>query len=116
MAEKDKSPEDDALNALRRQVDAARGQNVKPSPDEPPSSAANLAMRMGGEFVAAILVGAAIGIGIDYLAHISPWGVTGGVAVGFVAGVVNVVRAAGAYARANPVDPNAPSVPDDDED
>ena len=36
--------------------------------------------------------------------------------LGFAAGVANVVRVAQAYAKANPVDPNAPSIPDDEED
>jgi ATP synthase protein I len=110
-------PEDDALNALRRQVDAARGprQNVGSSSKEPPSSAATLAMRMGGEFVAAIVVGSAIGFAIDHFAPTAPWGLTIGVIFGFVAGVTNVVRAAQAYSRENPVDPNAPSIPDDDD-
>ena len=118
MAEDKKPPEDDALNALRRQVDAARGpgQNVSSSQNEPPSSAASLAMRMGGEFVAAIIVGSAIGFAIDHFAPTAPWGLTIGVILGFVTGVTNVVRAAQAYSRENPVDPNAPSIPDDDED
>jgi ATP synthase protein I len=115
MAEPDKPPEDDALKSLRRRVDAARAQGVSPSPEEPPN-AASLALRMGGEFGAAVLVGAAIGFGIDHLAPTSPFGLVCGLVLGFAAGVTNVVRAAQAYSRQNPVDPQAASIPDDEED
>ena len=115
MAESNKPPEDDALNSLRRRVDAARAQDVAASPDEPPN-AASLALRMGGEFGAAVLVGAAIGFGIDHFAGTSPFGLGGGLILGFAAGVTNVVRAAQSYSREHPVDPRAPSIPDDEED
>ncbi len=75
----------------------------------------SVAARFGGEFGAAILVGFLLGFGADYFLHTSPWGVVIGVGLGFVTGVVNVVRAAQAYSKAHPVDPNAPSVPDDEE-
>ena len=38
-----------------------------------------------------------------------------GLVLGFAAGVVNIVRVASAYNRANPPDPNAPRIPDDDD-
>lgn len=72
-------------------------------------------MRFGGEFGAAILVGALLGYGADYFLHSSPVGLFIGLGLGFATGVVNVVRTAAAYNRANPPDPNAPSIPDDDD-
>ena len=84
-------------------------------PSSPPSNASSLALRFGGEFGAAILVGALLGYGADYFLHTQPWGLVIGLALGFVTGVVNVVRLAGAYSRANPTDPNAPSIPDDED-
>ena len=72
-------------------------------------------MRFGGEFGAAILVGALLGIGVDTFFHVSPWGVLTGTMLGFVTGVVNVVRVAQSYNRANPSDPNARPIPDDDD-
>jgi len=78
-------------------------------------SAASLALRFGGEFGAAILVGSLLGYGIDYFLHTSPWGLVIGLAVGFAAGVVNVVRVAQSFSRSHPVDANAPSVLDDQE-
>jgi ATP synthase protein I len=109
----DKNPPEDALSNLRRRVDVARGENASSS--APPASAASLALRFGGEFGAAILVGALLGYGVDYFIHTSPWGLVIGLGFGFVAGVWNVVRTAQAYSRANPVDPNAPSIPDDED-
>jgi ATP synthase protein I len=73
-------------------------------------------MRFGGEFGAAIIVGALLGYGADYFLHTAPWGLVTGLGLGFVAGVVNIVRVAQSYNRANPPNPNAPSIPDDEED
>lgn len=53
------------------------------------------AFRLASEFVAGILVGVGIGWGLDRLAGTSPWGLIGFLLLGFVAGVVNVVRSAG---------------------
>jgi ATP synthase protein I len=74
-----------------------------------------LALRFGGEFGAAIIVGALLGFGADYFLPTDPWGLVIGLVLGFVAGIVNVVRTASAYNRANPPDPNAPRIPDDDD-
>jgi len=109
----DKKPPEDALSDLRRRVDAARGQGASTS--SPPDSPASLALRFGGEFGAAIIVGALLGYGADYFLHSSPWGLVIGFGLGFVAGVVNVVRVAQSFNNANPPDPNAPSIPDDDD-
>lgn len=109
----DKTPPEDALENLRRRVDAARAESDQPSP--PPQSPASLAFRFGGEFGAAIIVSALLGYGADHFLHTAPWGLIIGLGLGFAAGVVNVVRVAQTYSRANPVDPNTPSVPDDDQ-
>lgn len=110
----DEKPPEDALSDLRRRVDAVRGTGDQNSP--PPQSPAALALRYGGEFGAAIIVGGLLGYGADYFLGSQPIGLLIGVGLGFAAGVVNVVRVAQAYSRANPVDPNTPSVPDDEED
>lgn len=109
----DKKPPEDALSDLRRRVDAARGEGGTTS--YRPTSPAGLAMRFGGEFGAAIIVGALLGYGADYFLHSSPWGLVIGFGLGFVAGIVNVVRVAQSFNKANPPDPNAPSIPDDDD-
>jgi ATP synthase protein I len=107
-------PEDDALASLRKRVDEAQ-RRAAPSSNQPPENAASLAFKFGGEFGAAVLVGAAIGFGIDYWVHTSPWGLMIGVGIGFCAGVLNVVRTAQAYQNQNPVNPNSPVIPDDDD-
>ena len=108
-----RNPPEDRLDDLRRRVAKARGE--RSSTSQPPDNAASLAVRFGGEFGAAVLVGALLGYGADYLLHTSPWGLLIGLVLGFVTGVVNVVRVASAYNRANPPDPNAPRIPDDDD-
>jgi len=109
----DKKPPEDALSDLRRRVDAARGDGA--SRNALAQSPASLAFRFGGEFGAAIIVGALLGYGADYFLHSSPWGLVIGFGLGFAAGIVNVVRVAQSFNNANPPNPNAPSIPDDDD-
>jgi len=54
-----------------------------------------LALRLASEFVAGILVGVALGWGLDRVAGTSPWGLIGFLLLGFGAGVLNVIRSAG---------------------
>jgi len=56
-----------------------------------------LALRVASEFVSAILVGAAIGYGIDWLLGSSPWVMILFLLLGFAAGVMNVMRSAGDF-------------------
>ena len=89
----DRNPPEDDLSNLRRRVAKARGEASSTS--RPPDSAASLAMRFGGEFGAAIIVGALLGYGVGLLSpQRHPWGLLIGLGLGFVAGVVNVVRVA----------------------
>jgi ATP synthase protein I len=52
--------------------------------------------RMSTELVAGVVVGAVLGWTLDRVLGISPWGLIVFVLLGFVAGVLNVVRSAGA--------------------
>ena len=58
------------------------------------ASAMALGFRLSSELIAGVVVGALIGWGIDHVASISPWGLIIMVPLGFIAGVVNVVRSA----------------------
>ncbi len=49
-------------------------------------------LKIGSEFVGAILVGAAIGYGLDYLLGTKPWLLLVFFLLGFAAGVLNVMR------------------------
>jgi ATP synthase protein I len=60
------------------------------------TSAMALGFRLSSELVAGVVVGAAIGWGFDRLLSTSPFGFIVFLLLGFVAGVVNVVRTAGA--------------------
>ncbi|GBR75492.1 MAG: AtpZ/AtpI family protein [Acidiphilium sp.] len=55
----------------------------------------SLAMRLGAEMVAALVVAVAIGYGLDRLFHTAPWFMIGFVPIGAIAGFRNVVRAMG---------------------
>ena len=58
-----------------------------------------LGFRLSSELVAGVVVGAAIGWGIDYLLSTSPFGLIVFFLLGFVAGLVNLVRSAGVIPR-----------------
>src|SRR5665647_1878759 len=59
------------------------------------ASAMALGFRLSSELVAGVVVGAVIGWGFDRLLSTSPFGLIVFFLLGFVAGVVNVVRMAG---------------------
>jgi ATP synthase protein I len=58
-------------------------------------SAINLAMRLGVELVAAMVIAVTIGWGLDRLFHTRPWMMVVMVPVGMAAGLRNLVRAVG---------------------
>lgn len=107
-------PDPDRLSSLRRRVREARGDERTAGGRE--QNASSLALRFGGEFGAAILVGALLGYGIDAFFHTGGVALAIGLSLGFITGVVNVVRVARDYSRANPLDPNAKPVPGDEDD
>lgn len=63
-----------------------------------------VAMKLSSEFVAAIIVGALLGYLLDHFAGTAPWGMIILLLLGFCAGVLNVMRAAGMVASPHPVD------------
>ena len=65
-----------------------------PRPAADPSAIAR-GFRLSTELVAGVLVGAAIGWVLDRWLGISPWGMIVFLLLGFAAGVLNVMRAAG---------------------
>jgi ATP synthase protein I len=52
-------------------------------------------MRLGADFVAGVVVGAALGWGIDRFFGTAPWGLIIFLMLGFAAGVLTVMRSAG---------------------
>ena len=63
------------------------------------ASAMAMGLRLSSELVAGVLVGAALGWGFDRLLSTSPWGLIVFLLLGFTAGVLNVMRAAGVMAK-----------------
>jgi len=94
------------LRDLDRRLDESRAEHVARVPKEPqerPQGAA-MALRLGADFVAGVVVGAAIGWGIDRLFGVSPWGLIVFVLLGFAAGVLTVLRTAGLIAKRPGID------------
>ena len=60
-----------------------------------PAPGAALAMRLAADFVAGVVLGAALGWGFDRLFGTSPWGLAGFLLLGFAAGILAVMRSAG---------------------
>ena len=97
------SSDEAALSARLRHLGERLGQHHpdRPSDSEPgqrttadPSAIAR-GFRLSTELVAGVLVGAAIGWLFDRWLGLSPWGMIIFLLLGFTAGVLNVMRAAG---------------------
>lgn len=93
---------DDEDDALRSRLDKLAGdlKSVKPKPAQAPmtqsgsaSAAWSLGMKAASEFVAAAVVGGAIGYGLDRLLHTKPAFTIVFFLLGVAAGVWGVVRA-----------------------
>lgn len=72
-------------------------------------------MRLGSEFVAAILVGLGIGYLLDLWLGTLPWLMLLFLLVGFAAGVLNVVRSAAEMNQSNPPPKGSDLGPEDDD-
>jgi ATP synthase protein I len=104
---RDKSPDEAALSArlgsLDRRLSKIRGsRNIgtdqvggQSEDGAARASAMAIGFRLSSELVAGVVVGVVIGWGFDRLLSTSPFGLIVFVLLGFVAGVVNVVRSAG---------------------
>lgn len=80
-------------------------------------SGLSLGLRLGSEFIAAILVGAGAGYLLDLWLGTSPWILLVMFAIGFAAGVLNVVRSASEMNKAAPPPPPGADLgPGDNED
>lgn len=101
------SPDEAALSArlghLDRRLSELQGdRNIRTVQAEAGSanatsraSAMAVGLRLSSELVAGVVVGTIIGWGFDRLLSTSPWGLIVFMLLGFVAGVINVMRSAG---------------------
>ena len=108
---RDKSPDEAALSARlgsldRRLSEIGDGRKIRTDLSgneqdaaQAKASAMAVGLRLSSELVAGVLVGAALGWGFDRLLSTSPWGFIVFLLLGFTAGVINVMRAAGVMAK-----------------
>ena len=102
---KAKSPEEAALSARLQSLGdrlGSKGRERKVETDPAPStdrSGIARGLRLSTELVAGVIVGAALGWLLDRWLGISPWGLIVFVLLGFAAGILNVMRAAGVVAE-----------------
>lgn len=107
---RNRSEQDSQLAERLRRLDDALGKVPRKGSDQPaerPASKTDAqglarALRLSSEFVAGILVGTGIGWFLDRLLGTSPWGMIVFLMLGFAAGVLNVLRAAGLSGPASP--------------
>lgn len=96
---------DSDLERRSRELEAKLAASRPPRKDEGEESAPGgmagygQALKLSSEFVAGIVVGAGIGWLLDTVAGTSPWGLIIFLLLGFAAGVLNVLRAAGVVAQ-----------------
>ena len=94
----------DDLNDRIAKAQAELDAQARPATKEPMGKGMSLGFRMAADFVAAVIVGAVLGFGIDTLAHSTPWGLIVCLILGFITGVWNVVRVAQQANKPEPPD------------
>jgi len=82
----------DLDNRLRRLREREGSDGAKPNRGGSSSAGLGMAMRIGVELVASLLVGVGIGWGLDYLLGTSPWLLLLFFLLGSAAGMMNIYR------------------------
>jgi|LNFM01.1.fsa_nt_gb ATP synthase protein I len=81
--------------ALKKaQADRTDGDEHSPRPSKSVEGMAQ-ALRLASEFAAGVIVGGGIGWVFDWAFGLSPWGLIVFLLLGFVAGVLNILRSSG---------------------
>ncbi len=111
-------PRPDPLARLGEKIDSAQRERLRQQGSrrsKPPLSGVGLGMRMATELAAALIVGLALGWGVDRVFGTRPWGLIIFFFLGAAAGMVNVFRAAMGvgYQRAAPPARNDDRAPPD---
>jgi ATP synthase protein I len=113
----DTGPDD--LKRLGARLDDAQ-QRLAPRKTQAPPTQTGIAVRISTELVAALLVGGAMGWGLDWLfghfgIHTRPWLMIAFVVLGMVAGIRNVMHAANEINAQVAAQGSAPAAKDDEE-
>ncbi len=90
---------DHRLSEIRDSRKTGTGQSGNEQDTQAKASAMAIGLRLSSELVAGVLGGAALGWGFDRVLSTSPWGLIVFLLLGFTAGVINVMRAAGVMAK-----------------
>ena len=105
---------------LEARIARARGQRAAVAAAEQTRqgdmSGMSRGLRLGSEFVAAIIVGAGLGYFVDMFLPTRPWGLVVLMLLGFAAGVLNVVRSTAEMNAASAVPKDTPALRDDEDD
>lgn len=86
------------LKSLDARISQASAHRAEPEPrsrQNSDSRALGQAFRLSAEFVAGVVAGGVIGWLVDHFAGTSPWGLIVCLILGFCAGMLNLLRAAG---------------------
>ena len=109
----DDSPDTSDLAARIARARAAQPERKLPVDVKVPGlNGASRGYRLASEFVASIVVGGALGYGIDFVAHTRPWAMIVLLLLGFAAGVRNIVRASAEMNK--PAAPSEAAASDDE--
>lgn len=85
--------DDPTLDTLKKRIeDAKKTLHTLPSQNEAPSTTLGRLFNVGGELVAGVLAGVAVGLFIDWIFGTSPWGLISLFILGSIAGMMNVYR------------------------
>jgi ATP synthase protein I len=109
MPDPSSDAEDAELSRRLRELDKRIGERridfgENEREEEPRKPGVAMALRLGADFVAGVVVGAAVGWGFDALLGTSPWGLIVFLLLGFAAGVLSVMRTAGLIAKREGLD------------
>ena len=116
------SPEDKAryerrLTDLGQRIDKAKGPEAKQAEEDARGKAMGLGFGIALQLVVGVAAGALIGILLDRWLGTAPWLMIVFLALGFAAGLLNVIRAAREMQKISEAQSvGAKSVPDDEDD
>ena len=94
MPERKRDNEKQELARLRRALAESQAKHTKPAVQGAPSNALGLAMRVITDLIGAIVVGTAMGYGLDFLTGLAPLFLILFFFLGLAAGIFNVMKTA----------------------